>query len=214
MILTGRNESALKDTYSLLEGNGHKIVMADLNKAGEREKLSNEIPVLDGVVQNAGIGNRVLCKDITESELDEVITTNIKAPILLQSLLLQKKKISKGASLVFMASRAATFPSIGNAVYSASKGAIISYAKCLGLELAPRKIRVNCICPAMVKTDFISKSGLDVENMEEMQKQYPLKRYGEPDDIANLAVYLLSDASSWMTGSCLDITGGGEGTLI
>ena len=78
----------------------------------------------------------------------------------------------------------------------------------MALELAPRQIRVNCICPAMVWTDLILKAGLTEDDLKEAQLQYPLKRYGEPDDIANLAVYLLSNASSWMTGSCIDLTGG------
>ena len=138
---------------------------------------------------------------------------NFQAPVLLQSALLSHKKINKAASIVFIASRASEAPSIGNAVYSASKGAIISYAKCLGLELAPRLIRVNCVCPAMVWTDLIIQDGTSKEDLEQAQLRYPLKRFGKPEDVANLCLYLLSDASSWMTGSCVDITGGGEGTL-
>jgi len=214
VYVTARNEERLKETMSLLEGAGHKMFLADLTKAEDREKLVNELPLLDGIVQNAGVGSRVLCKNINESDLDFVFNPNLKAPILLQTLLLQQKKVSKGASIVFTASRAANSPSVGNAVYSASKGALISYAKCLGLELAPRKIRVNCICPGMVQTGIIEKSGLDDDVMLELQKKYPLQRCGTSEDIANLAVYLLSDASSWMTGSCIDITGGGEGILI
>ena len=114
---------------------------------------------------------------------------------------------------MYVASRAANAPSVGNAAYSASKGAIISYAKCLALELAPRLIRVNCICPGMVWTELILKDGVDKEQLEQSQLTYPLKRFGQPEDIANLAIYLLSDASSWMTGSSLDISGGGEGIL-
>lgn len=133
---------------------------------------------------------------------------NFSSSVLLQSTILSSKKINKGASIVFIASRAATSPSIGNAIYSASKGAVISYAKCLGLELAPRQIRVNCICPAMVWTDLIIQEGISKEELEEAQLKYPLKRYGKPEDIAYLTIYLLSDASCWMTGSILDITGG------
>jgi len=128
---------------------------------------------------------------------------------MLQTEVLKKKKINKRASVVFIASIAAESPNYGNALYSASKGAIISYVNCLSLELAPRLIRVNCISPAMVWTDLILKGGITKEDLKEDEKRYPLKRYGKPEDIANLAVYLLSDASSWMTGSNLRITGGG-----
>ena len=135
---------------------------------------------------------------------------NFKAPVMLQAELLRQKKINKSASIVFVASIASWSPSFGNSIYSASKGAIISYANCLALELAPRKIRVNCISPAMVWTDLIIQEGVDEEQLKEDESKYPLKRYGSPDDIANLAVYMLSDASSWMTGSNVNITGGGK----
>ena len=171
------------------------------------------MPKLDGIVHCAGMGHRALCKNITTDDINQVFAVNVQAPMLLQSSILAKKTISKAASIVFVASRAAESPSIGNATYSASKGALISYAKCLALEVAPRLIRVNSICPGMVWTDLILQGGIDKEQLEEAQQKYPLKRFGQPDDVANLAIYLLSDASSWMTGASLDLSGGGEGLL-
>ena len=168
----------------------------------------NALPKLDGLVHCAGLGQRILCKDLMSNNVDEVMDVNFKAPVLLQSEILRQKKINKGASIVFIASIASWSPSFGNSVYSASKGAIISYANCLALELAPRKIRVNCISPAMVWTDLITKDGIDEEQLKEDESKYPLKRYGQPEDIANLAVYMLSDASTWMTGSNVKISGG------
>lgn len=81
------------------------------------------------------------------------------------------------------------------------------------MELAPRLIRVNCICPGMVWTDLILQNGVEEEVLREAEHAYPLQRFGNVYDISNLAVYLLSDASSWMTGSAIDISGGGEGIL-
>ena len=129
----------------------------------------------------------------------------------LDGLVLSKKKINKEASIVFLSSRTAEVPTIANALYSASKGAIQSYAKSLSLELAPRQIRVNCICPAMVWTPLVLGEGVTEEELREQEALYPLKRYGRPEDIANLAVFLLSSASSWMTGTSIDITGGAIG---
>lgn len=214
IVLSGRNTNRLKETLSLMVGEGHIMFPADLTKVKELFDLVSILPKLDGVVHNAGVGSRVFCKNITIEDFENVMIPNFQAPILLQSEILRQKKLNKAASIVFIASRASASPSIGNAMYSASKGAIISYAKCLGLELASRKIRVNCICPAMVWTNLIIQDGFSKRELEEAQQKYPLKRYGQPEDIANLAVYLLSDASSWMTGSCVDITGGGEGTLV
>lgn len=213
VILTGRNLQRLNDTLAELPSGNHFVIVADLTIPTDLEQLVQALPQLDGVVQCAGVGNRTLCKIISSADIELVFKPNIEAPILLQSMLLQLKKINKAASIVFIASKAADSPSIGNSIYSASKGAILAYAKCLALELAPKQVRVNSICPAMVWTDLIIQNGISKEELEEAQLKYPLKRYGKPEDIAYLAIYLLSDASSWMTGSAIDITGGGEGTL-
>lgn len=210
VIITGRNMERLEETKVELSGEGHKAIPADLTKISDLQSLALQLPLLDGIVYCAGIGQRKICKMLTSEDVDEVMNVNFKSNVLFQAELLRTKKIKKAASIVFLASRAASSPSIGNAVYSASKGAVMSYAKCLALELAHRQIRVNCICPAMVWTGLILQGGLTKEDLEEAQLQYPLKRYGQPQDVANLAIYLLSDASSWMTGSCVDLTGGGE----
>ena len=208
IVLGGRNETRLNETLSGMEGDGHVLAVADLTKKEELESMVDTLPKLDGIVHCAGIGQRILCKQLQETDVDNVMDMNFKAPVLLQTEILKKKKINKGASIVFIASIAAESPSVGNSIYSASKGAIISYANCLVVELAPRKIRVNCISPAMVWTDLILKDGISEEELKEDEQKYPLKRYGNPDDIANLTVYMLSDASSWMTGSNVRITGG------
>ncbi len=215
VYITARNEERLCKTLSQMEGEGHQMILSDLSEEGDIDLLVNKLPPLDGVVHCAGIQERMLCKMLKSSDIENIMAINFNAPILLQRTLLRKKKISKGASIVFIASRAAFAPTVGNALYAASKGAILSYAKVLGLELASRQIRVNSICPAMVWTDLTrkdeTKTGADYN---EVQKSYPLQRYGKPEDIAYLAVYLLSDTSVWMTGSAIDITGGGELTLV
>jgi NAD(P)-dependent dehydrogenase (short-subunit alcohol dehydrogenase family) len=208
VILNGRNQIKLEETLALLDEGEHKIFVADLTNRESVAKMMEELPALDGVVHCAGVGQRVLCKVATEKDVDSVMDANFKAPVLLQTEILNNKKIKKGASIVFIASMAIWSPSVGNAFYSASKGAIASYANCLALELAQRKIRVNCISPAMVWTDLIYQEGVEEEQLKEDESKYPLKRYGQPEDIANLAVYMLSDASTWMTGSNVKISGG------
>lgn len=208
IIINGRNHQKLKETLSLMEGNQHIILVGDLSDSMQITTLVESLPKLDGIVHCAGIGSRVLCKNIMEDDIDQMLTTNFKAPVLLQTEILKKKKINKSGSIIFITSISYNSPSVGNALYSASKGALISFANCLQLELAPRKIRVNCISPAMVWTDLIFKGGLTEEELHEDEQKYPLKRYGKPEDIAYLSVYLLSNASEWMTGSNLRITGG------
>lgn len=215
IISCGRNIERLEETLSQLEGDGHITVVGDLSLDEDRRRIVAELPELHGVVYNAGIARRQLCKSVKASEISRILDINFASVVLLQQQIMKKKKLLQGASIVMMASRAAFSPSIGNAVYSASKGALISYSKVLGLELADRKIRVNCICPGMVFTDLVRKEGelLGVD-FEEVQKKYPLGRFGTPEDVAYLVVYLLSEASQWMTGSCIDISGGGEMVLV
>ena len=207
VVLNGRNVARLNETLSHMSGEGHVVLPADLTDAEQRQALVEQVSELDGLVQCAGVMNRVPCKSIGQDDIDAVFAPNVEAPILLQAELLQERKIKKGASIVYMASIAPRSAETGNALYSASKAAIIAYAKCLSLELAPRQIRVNCISPAMVWTD-LALSGATKEELEQDQATYPLKRYGKPEDVANAAMYLLSEASSWMTGSNVEITGG------
>lgn len=208
VIINGRNEQRLAETMTEMQGEENLSLAADLSDSNSLTGMVSRLPKLDGIVHCAGIGQRVLCKQLQEADLDTMMDVNFKAPVMLQTEILKQKKINKGASIVFIASIASDSPSIGNAIYSASKGAIISYANCLALELAPRQIRVNCILPAMIWTDLILKGGITEEELREDEKKYPLKRYGKPEDIANLSIYLLSNAAAWMTGSSIKITGG------
>lgn len=208
VIINGRNETKLQATLSEMPGNGHIITQGDLTNQTSIDTIVDSLPKLDGIVHCAGIGHRKLTKMVEESDIEKVMNINYKAPVMLQTALMSKKKLNKCASIVFIASIAYNTPFTGNAIYSSSKGAIVSYAICLSNELANRLIRVNCISPAMVWTDLIMNEGDTVESLQEDEKTYPLKRYGQPEDIANLAIYLLSDASSWMTGNNIRITGG------
>ncbi len=207
IVVTGRNQERLQATLEALTGEGHQIITADLTDSKQRQALAEQVPVLDGVVHCAGIGSRVLCKMLEEQDVAKVMQANFEAPVLLQAELLREKKIAKEASIVFIASAAATMPSVGNAIYSASKAAIIAYAKCLAQELANRKIRVNCISPAMVWTD-LTLVGATEEQLREAEQNYPLKRYAQPEDITGAVIYLLSDAAAWTTGSNIELTGG------
>lgn len=207
IVLNGRNQARLQATKDALKGDGHIIIPADITDSIQRQALSEQVPALSGVVHCAGIGSRVLGKMLDEDDVRRVMNANFEAPVLLQAELLREKKIAKEASVVFLASAAAYMPSIGNAIYSASKAAMIAYAKCLAQELASRKVRVNCISPAMVWTD-LALVGATEEQLRNAEQSYPLKRYAQPEDIAPMAVYLLSNASEWVTGSNFELTGG------
>lgn len=215
VFFTGRNTERLNNVLREMPCTTiHTFIVADMTDNEGIKAIVDNVDQLDGIVHCAGIGDRTLAKMIRDKDIERVMKINFEAPVLLQRALIKNKKINKGASIIFIASRAPFAPTIGNGLYSASKGALIAYSKVLGLELAPQKIRVNCICPAMVWTELIERdAAITGVNYSEAEKSYPLGRYGKPEEIALLSVYLLSNCSEWMSGSCIDITGGGEFTL-
>ena len=209
VVITGRNEQRLQETYRLLEGTQPTYIVADLSKKEDIETVVNQIDHLNGLVNCAGLTIPKPFKFLQEEDIQEVMTVNFNAPLLLTQLLVKKKKLQKAASIVFISSISGIKVSyIGNSIYSASKGAINGFCKGLALELAPQQIRVNTVIPGMVETNIVSGGEVTQEQMEADKQKYPLKRYGKPEEVAYAVVYLLSDASSWVTGSNLLIDGG------
>lgn len=209
VIITARNQERLAQTFNELVGEGHQMVICDLNVEESVDNMVVELPEIQGLVNNAGMGMTMPLQFISVTELDKILKTNTIAPISLLQKLLKKKKIKKGASVVFTSSMAGLGNSaIGNTLYTASKGAISAFIRCAALELAHKSIRVNAVCPAMIKTPLITSGSISQEQLDEDIKNYPLGRYGEPNDIAWSIIFLLSDASSWVTGDNLIIDGG------
>lgn len=212
LVINGRNEQRLNETLEQLEGEGHIAIRADLSKQEDIDALVAQCPELNGVVNSAGIPKICAVKHINRDLLEEIVNTNEIAPILLTSGLLKKKKIQKGSSIVFIASMSGVFiANTGEAPYDATKGALAGFTKSAALELAAQGTRVNTICPGLVPTSILGLSNemFSEEQLKEtMYGRYPLKRVGKPEDIANGAIYLLSDASSWVTGINLLIDGG------
>jgi NAD(P)-dependent dehydrogenase (short-subunit alcohol dehydrogenase family) len=208
IIATGRNKERLEQTLGELEKlYSHLVLQADLTNSEEIAHIVAEMPVLDGAVFCAGVNDKTLIKMIDQDKIDKMFQTNVFSQMLLIKELIKKKKLNAGASLVMISSIASTYSTISNSLYAASKGAVESYMRVLALELAPRKIRVNAIRPGMVETPILESYAL-AEGLEEFKKQFPLGRFGRPEEIAYGIIYLLSDASQWTTGSCLTIDGG------
>ena len=209
VICTARNESRLQETLSLMEGEGHSYVAANLTDTSSLDNLVDQLPKLDGVSHNAGIGISMLTSFAKDEEVFRIINANTLSMVQLQTRLLKKRKINKKASLVFMSSIGGTIVSPGNTFYGMSKAALVPYVKGLAHELGKKGIRANSIHPGMVETPLIHRKDIDDKEAYEIDKaRYPLGRYGEPQDVAHLAAFLLSDASSWITGSQYIIDGG------
>lgn len=210
VVLTARNEERLKDTLSMLTGEGHCYIVADLANEEQMDRLVAEMPIIDGLVNNAGFNVMQLVPFIKDEDLIKVMRLNLEAPILLTHKVVKKKKIAKESSIVFTSSIAGKgVCSAGNSLYSASKGGLTAFMKNAALELASKKIRCNAVLPGMVETPLKEgKSNITEEQWEINRQLYPLKRFGNPEDVAYAIIYLLSDASAWMTGSELVIDGG------
>jgi len=209
LIITGRNEERLIATYDSLEGKIHLKIVADLQNENDTSKLVDELPELDGIVHCAGIVKTLPFQYVNKQDLNLIFDTNLMAPAIMSQMFLKKKKIKKNASIVFISSISGVMCAlVGNSMYSASKGAVNGLVKGMALDLAPKGIRVNSVVPGMIETNILSEGSITQEQLQEDMKRYPLKRYGKPEEVAYATIYLLSDASKWVTGSNLLIDGG------
>jgi len=209
VIATGRNEERLAETLGMLAGDGHTSASADQNDPAQREALVGKLPKLDGLVHSAGITALVPFAFISEKHLNDLQQTNYRSPVMLTQLLLKKKLLADRASIVFVASTAGILGAKAIAAYAGTKGAMIASARCLALEVAGRGIRVNCLAPALVQTPMSvqTEAAVSAETFAENLKLYPLG-LGVPEDVAHAAVFLLSPASRWVTGTTLVLDGG------
>lgn len=212
VIVTARNEERLNATLECLDKDydqTHQMILADLSTEEGVNALVEELPHLDGVSLNAGIVKTLPVKFINKEALTEVLNVNMMGPILLVQRLLKKKKITRGSSVVFTSSIGGVMIStVGNTMYGVSKGGLNAFMKGLALEMASIGIRSNSVNPGFVATNILSAGTISEEDLKKNVSAYPLGRFGKPEDIAFAIIYLLSDASSWVTGHTLVIDGG------
>ena len=209
VIITARNEARLNETHSMMEGTSHQIVITEQTDENQVKELVSNVPALDGLVLCAGKGMTLPFPFCTREKYDEIFNVNYFAPVELLRLLVKKKKLNNPSSVVFVSSIGGVESfTLGNGIYGASKAAINSTMKFCARELAAKKIRVNSVNPGMVNTKLIQGGSVTEEQHQLDMQKYPLKRYGEPEEIAYGIIYLLSDASAWVTGHSLFIDGG------
>ncbi len=211
VIGVGRDVTRLQQTQLALEtisGLPHKVLCADLTQSKAREHVvaSLDRPI-DGVVHSAGISRLSPVRMLTEQHLREIQSINVDAPMLLTQALLKGNLIAPEGSLVYIASIAAHIGVPGVAAYSGTKAALMAMVRCLALEVVKRRIRANCLSPALVETPLLEATAAMVGSMEDERRNYPLG-FGKPEDVANAAVFLLSDASRWITGTTIVMDGG------
>lgn len=208
VIATARNEERLKETLAKMTGNGHQIIQCDLSDADQIPALVEQLSELNGIVMCAAVFRTTPIRNNRRKYTEEIFNTNTFANIDLVQQLLKGKKVKDGGSILFISSVAAYRPYAGNALYSATKGAINSFCQVLAIEQGGRKIRANCVSPGIIKSDMEAKDwAVTQEELDKEEARFPLG-FGHTEDIAYAAVYMMSDASRWVTGTNMIVDGG------
>jgi NAD(P)-dependent dehydrogenase (short-subunit alcohol dehydrogenase family) len=213
LLVTGRDQARLAQTLEQLQvisALPHQAVVADLTQASEREALVNAVGAeIHGLVHSAGISRLCPVRMMSEAHLREVQSINVDAPLLLTQALLKRNLVGVQGSILFIASIAAHIGVAGVGAYSGTKAALIAISRCLAMEVVKRRIRVNCLCPALVETPLLDATmqAIGADSTDKQRSYYPLG-FGKPEDVANAALFMLSDGSRWITGVDLVMDGG------
>lgn len=207
LIITGRNHDRLQETANHLEGDGHVCIAADLTKEQDISLLADHSGQIDGVLHAAGISKLIPMRMLKRAHLEEMLSHNTYAPILLTKELLAKRKILKNGSIVFISAIASHIGPVATSAYSASKAALMGATRSLALEVAKQGIRVNCISPGYVRTPMLESLADGGVGTDGGYASGPLG-VGEPEDIAYASIFYLSDASRWITRNYFIIDGG------
>lgn len=207
LTMLGRSIEKLSIVENELKGVGHKSFVFDITSFEEVLNFVLSSQAFDGVVYNAGLIDYTPTRSITVKKLSLVFNVNFNATVYLNTTLLKNKKINKKASLVFISSISAGLGVPATALYAASKAALATYARVVASEVASQGIRANIISPGIISANSVESVLTEVVNLKEQEKKYPLG-YGRPADVADLAIFLLSQRSRWITGSNINIDGG------
>lgn len=222
VALLGRRKEKLEEAIAEMSGDaavgpGEAIpVVCDITKSADTKNavalVEESLGRLDVLVNNAGALSVSTIESISEEDWDSLIATNLKGPFLMSRAALPAMRRSGGGSIVNIASVLGLVAVRDRAAYCASKGGVTLLTKAMALDHAQDKIRVNCICPSVVETELIRDLWDDSEEGRKAKAAriatIPAGRFGEPRDIAGLAVFLASDESSWMTGTAIPVDGG------
>jgi NAD(P)-dependent dehydrogenase (short-subunit alcohol dehydrogenase family) len=213
VVLTGRNRERLDQTLSLLSGEGHRIEPFDLGRAEEIPKwfrsLAAAVGPFHGLVHCAGLQMTMPIRFVTHTGAEELLRTNVLSAIMLMRGFSQKDCHAAESSAVFLSSIAGLNGRPSTSVYAASKAALMGVAKSLAVELAPQRIRVNCVAPAFVRTEMLEgyRELVSKEQFEALERAHPLG-FGTARDVANAVAFLLAGTGRWITGSTLLVDGG------
>lgn len=215
LLLIGRQSEELVKTKSMLsEPETATILVSDITQFEEVSAKVNAALVsfgaVDGAIHAAGISTTLPFRNISVDKMDHFFQVNVIAALHLTQLLIKPANVpANGASIVFITSVMSQVGESAKVLYSMSKGALLAASRSMAVELAPKKIRVNCIAPGVVDTPMSQKAyyNQNAELKERIKSMHPLG-LGSPVDVANACIFLLSDAGKWITGTQLMVDGG------
>lgn len=214
LILIGRNKEKLKNLENELEGKENVFISQDLTEYSEIESVINiaveQLGKINGFIHSAGMEQTKPLQFLKPEDYEKVFGINVFAGFELARIISKKKNIAEsGSSFVFISSIMGVLGQPGIIAYSASKGALISGIKSMALELLPKKIRVNCVLPAVLETEMTINflKNIPEESRNEIYRMHPMG-IGKPEDVANASIFLISNASKWITGISLVVDGG------
>lgn len=207
VVATGRDAGRLQGLLAELPGAGHGVVTCDLADDASIKALVEKTGKVDGVVHSAGIYMLAPLRLSSRAHIEDQLRINTVGPMLLTQQLLLRNAVNPGGSMVFISSISGHIGVNGVSAYGGSKAALEAMARSLSLEVAKKKIRVNCLAPGLVETPMLEAARAAAGGLEDILAKYPLG-LGKPEDVANAAIFFLSPASRWITGTTLVIDGG------
>ena len=211
VILFGRRKEKLEKAVGKL-GSSAIIVQGDMTNNNDLDKLINEtlhnFKKIDILVNNAGLFNGSPLHEISDSQWDEIMDINIRSVFQLTRRVLPVMLSQKYGSIIHISSILGLIAVPQVAAYNVSKGALNQFSRSIAVEYGSSGIRSNSICPGLIATDMTADLMKDADLMKEWSKEYPIGRFGKPEDVANACLYLASDESSFVTGITLPVDGG------
>lgn len=211
VVIAGRHSQKLDAVASEI-GPACLAHTANISKGGDIERLVaatlEKFGAINILVNNAGQLLPGTAESHTEEEWDQTFQVNVRGLWLLSRAVLPYLRAAGGGSIINIASVLSLVAARNRVAYSASKGAVLAMTKAMALDHAGEKIRVNCICPGIVETEMVAQFSMDENARRQRIAMHPAGRFGQPEDIAQAAVFLASDESQWVTGAAFPVDGG------
>ena len=211
VVIAGRDGKKLESAAREL-GEKCLAVTADVSKKENVEKLvaaaTNKFKRIDILVNNAAVLLPGTAETLSEEDFDQTFDINVRGLWLMSRAVLPHMRASGGGSIINIASVLSMLGARNRVAYAASKGAVLAMTKAMALDHAAEQIRVNCICPGIVETEMVAKFNTDETVRRQRLAMHPVGRFGRPEDVAGLAVFLAGDESAWITGTAQTVDGG------